>query len=215
MIFAAAAVGFSFDAMDMAAGMDRLAIMFEKNQEDDIRPDSLEFDDFWDENDHYASALRLFAAVLRSPGASTYLEKVDDKAYAQIIKHPLCLREIFAALLEDDDGSNNFDEDNRALTRGSNEGNLHNQGLAAWNMWKGLDLLQAIDLVFVNSLAHGKALDEGRSSRRSQTNKIRKVFWDGVKHVIDDNVDSADSEMRKKCTPTRRGESSGFVVHKA
>jgi hypothetical protein len=214
MIFAAAAVGFSFDAMDMAAGMDRLAIMFEKNQEDDIRPDNIEFDDFWDENDHYAKALRLFAEVLRSPCASTYVEKVEDKEYAQIIKHPLCLREIFAALLEDDDGSNNFDEDNCALTRGSSEGRLLNQGLATWNLWKGLDLLQAIDLVFVNSLAHGKALDEGRSSRRSQTNKIRKVFWDGIKQVIDESVANADPEMKKKCTPTRRGESSGFVVHK-
>lgn len=215
MIFAAAAMGTGFGARDMAVGIDRLAGLFDSNHDAEIRPRHVEKSEFWDYRGHYASALRLFSDILREPGSSIHLDRNRDADYCQVIKHPLCFRDIFAALLEDDDDANNFyANDSESITRSSSDGLLPNQGLSGWNMWRGLDLLQAIDLVFLNSLAYGKSIDEGKSSRRSQTNKLRKDFWDGIKRVLDSNVTDVDQELRRRCTPTRRGEASGFVVHK-
>ena len=77
-------------------------------------------------------------------------------------------------------------------------------------MWIGKDLLQAIDLVFLNSLAYGNALNQGRSQHRSSTNQLRKKFWSGISEILD----SIDLESRKQSMPTRRAEKSGFVVYK-
>ena len=198
----------------MAEGIDKLASLFEANQ-DEIRPHHVEKSDFWDNPLQYASALRLFSNILREPGALAHLEQAGGTDYGQVIKHPLCFRDIFSALLEDDDEANNFySGDSNSMTRGSSDGGLPNQGLSSWNMWKGFDLLQAIDLVMLNSRAYGKSIEGGRSSRRSQTNKLRKELWEGIKRVLDENLDATDQELRKRYTPTRRGEGSGFVVHK-
>jgi hypothetical protein len=80
-------------------------------------------------------------------------------------------------------------------------------------MWKGTDLLQAIDLVFLNILAYGKAVDEGRSQHRSRTNNLRKSLWNSINDVVVQHV-GMDVERRKQYTPTRRSETSGFVVYK-
>ena len=77
-------------------------------------------------------------------------------------------------------------------------------------MWIGKDLLQAIDLVFLNSLAYGNALNQGRSQHRSFTNQLRKKFWNGISEILD----KIDLESRKQSMPTRRAEKSGFVVYK-
>jgi hypothetical protein len=78
-------------------------------------------------------------------------------------------------------------------------------------MWIGKDLLQAIDLVFLNSLAYGNALNQGKSQHRSTTNQLRKKFWNGITDILSNN---SDLESRKQCMPTRRAEKSGFVVYK-
>jgi hypothetical protein len=200
-------------AMDMAASLDRLATMFESDQQGMIRPSYVERGFFWDEAEQYAAVLRLFSTILRTDDASPYLEQVDEEdlisqgnpIYSGIIKNQLCFRDIFASLL---DGFEDTDENLQG-----NDGRLVPYGLKNWNMWRGVDLLQAIDLVLLNSLAYGKVLDEGRQDR-SRTNRLRKLFWAGIKNQLDSYGGLMDDENRRKCTPTRRGESSGFVVHK-
>jgi hypothetical protein len=208
--------GDTIDALDLAAGLDRLAGMFDQRQDMHIRPFSVCKASFWDDSDKYACALRLFSEILRTPDSALFLERVDEEGlirmgntpYSRVVKHPLCFRDIVTALLEE------TDEMDKHVRGSDSNGVLAAESLSSWNMWRGNDLLQAIDLVFLNALAYGKADDEGRSNARSTTNKLRKLFWAGVKRVIDTHIGSMDSEQRRRCTPTRRGETSGFVVHK-
>jgi hypothetical protein len=206
-----------FDAGDLADGLDSLAVLFDCNQHDTVRPDDVEKESFWDDRCNFASALRLFSDILRAPDCTTmFLESVDEDEliqegklpYAEIVKHPLCFRDIASALLQEfNKVDNSIECSNGILPNGTT--------LKDWNMWKGRELLQAIDLVFLNSLAYGKANDgAGKTNKRSRTNKLRKVFWAGIKDVIDDSLPESDADERRRCTPTRRGESSGFVVKK-
>jgi hypothetical protein len=206
----------SSNAHHLAAAIDQLAALFESNQHSLLRPQYLdESESFWDETPRYADALRLLSNMLRAPeSASMFLERINEVElvhegklpYGSIIKHPLCFRDIVAALVED------FNVDSCNVV--SNTGTLPVPSLSSWNMWHGSELLQAIDLIFLNSLAYGKANDRSnKSAERSKTNKLRKALWAGIKDVIDDYA-APDVESRRRCTPTRRGESSGFVVHK-
>jgi len=209
----------TINAFDLADGLDSLATLFDSNQHDKVRPSDIigEVEGFWDDSCRYASALRLFSEILRSPDCTNFvLESVDEDEliqmgklpYTEIVKHPLSFRDIVSALLQDFNATDNSIEcSNGLLPFGTT--------LSDWNMWKGLELLQAVDLVLLNSLAYGKA-NEGasKSNARSRTNKLRKVLWAGIKQVVDDHMSSADAEGRRRCTPTRRGESSGFVVRK-
>lgn len=207
----------NFGAYDLADGLESLATLFDSDQHDIVRPDDVEKETFWDDRYQYASALRLFSEVLRSPDCtSMYLESVDEEEliqegklpYTEIVKHPLCFRDIVAALLQDYNRIDNSIECSSGVLPCLTT-------LDDWNMWKGRELLQAIDLVFLNSLAYGKANDDsGKSNIRSRTNKLRKVLWAGIKDVVDETLSSCDIEERRKVTPTRRGESSGFVVKK-
>jgi len=202
------------DVLDLAAGIDRLATMFDSNQTSLVRPSNIAATSFWDEAAKYESALRLFSEILRSPDSSSHVEAVNENdliqngrpPYSSVIRHPLCFRDIVHALMEETD-------DMHAHVTGNN-GQLSAEGLQSWNMWHGYDLLQAIDLVFLNALAYGKAADEGKSPERSKTNKLRKLLWAGIKDVIDSHIPSYDQDLKRQCTPTRRGESSGFVVCK-
>ena len=206
-----------YGAFDLADGLECIACFFDNNNQDRVRPDFIEKEPFWDSRYQYASALRLFCDILRNPDCTeAYLETADEDEliqegklpYTEIVRHPLSFRDIAGCLFED---YNMLENDIKC----SNGTLPHEAGLYKWNMWKGKDLLQAIDLVLLNSLAYGKANDgPDRTSMRSRTNKLRKLLWAGIKDVIDDNLLSNDPEERKKCTPTRRGESSGFVVKK-
>jgi len=206
-----------FGAVEIADGLDSLASLFLSNQHNKVRPDGIEKDPFWDDSVQYASALRLFSEILRAPECtSMFLESVDDNEliqegklpFIEVVKHPLCLRDIASALLRDFNAVDNSIEcSNGILPFGTT--------LPDWNMWKGIELLQAIDLVFLNSLAYWKVNDEGgKSNTRSRTNRLRKLLWAGIKEVIDDSLSPSDADERRRCTPTRRGESSGFVVRK-
>jgi len=210
----------SYDANELADGLDSLASLFDSDQYDKVRPENItNLDSFWDKSYPYACALRLFSEMLRSPQCSgLFLESVDQGEllqeemipYTRIVKHPLCFRDICSALLQDiNQSDSNISCSNGVLPSETT--------LVKWNMWRGMELLQAIDLVFLNSLAYGKA-NEGvsKSNTRSTTNKFRKLLWAGIREVIDASIGSNGSvEERRKNTPTRRGESSGFVVHKA
>mmetsp|Transcript_9076 Transcript_9076/g.22218 ORF Transcript_9076/g.22218 Transcript_9076/m.22218 type:complete len:878 (-) Transcript_9076:269-2902(-) len=207
----------NFDASELADGLDSLASLFDTNQHDKVRPDDIKKDYFWDDSVKYASALRLFSQILRAPDCSSmYLESIDDNEliqegklpYTEIVRHPLCFRDIASSLLQDFNRVDNSIECSSGILP-------FGTTLPDWNMWKGNELLQAIDLVFLNSLAYGKANDgAGKSNTRSRTNKLRKLLWAGIKGVIDDSLTSSDADERRKCTPKRRGESSGFVVRK-
>eukprot|EP00536_Pseudo-nitzschia_multiseries_P005451 jgi/Psemu1/303373/fgenesh1_kg.102_\ len=207
-----------YNASQLADGLDSLASLFDTNQHDKVRPEEVQQQSFWDESYPYASALRLFSEILRSPESSgLFLESIDEDElvhqgnlpYSDIVKHPLCFRDICASLLQD------FNRVDNSIA--CSDGILPcGTTLSDWNMWNGMHLLQAIDLVFLNSLAYGKANDaSSKSNARSKTNKLRKVLWAGIKEVIDASLGiNGSQEERRKCTPTKRGESSGFVVHK-
>jgi len=194
----------------IADNLDQLASIFDNNQQGAVRPIHAPYVDFWD-GENYASALKLFADLLRRSESPHFLEPVDEErlrqagnpqSFADVVRHPLSFRDIAVALLGDE-----------LQVSAGNDGCLSDRALAAWNMWKGTDLLQAIDLVFLNSLAYGKSLDEGRSPHRSLTNKIRKALWNGITEIVQPQKLSAD--MKKKCMPVRRSEASGFVVRKS
>lgn len=189
----------------------RLAQLFEVDRSNLVRPGNISKKGFWDQPLKYASALRLFADILRDPDAYFLLDTAEMTSvcippYTSVIRHPISFGEITTALVEDSD-------DNTHTIVG-NDGRLTSVGLSSWNMWHGFDLLHAIDLVLLNSLAYGKATNEGRFSDRSKTNKVRKILWTGIRDVVETSFGAHEQDEKKKCTPTRRGESSGFVVLK-
>jgi hypothetical protein len=200
-------------AFAMAENLDGLADLFEQDPNPMMRPAGIPQASFWD-GEQFASALRIFSSLLRFPDSSHFVDRVDEERlfqaghlpFSHIIKHPLCFRDIVSALLQDPE------ELGGDLSLGEN-GDLPVRGLSSWNMWKGTDLLQAIDLVFLNILAYGKAVDEGRSQHRSRTNGLRKSLWNSINDVVAQHV-GMDAELRKQYTPTRRSETSGFVVYK-
>ncbi|KAL3940705.1 MAG: hypothetical protein SGBAC_004801 [Bacillariaceae sp.] len=197
------------NALDLAQTLDGLALMFDRKQHWTIRPNNIPLEAFWDGAEKYASALRLFSELLKSPDSGDFVDAVDhtqSPSYGNIIKHPLCFRDVVSALLDDSEAAS------KSLV--GNTGQLVAQGLSSWNMWRGKDLLQALDLVLLNSLAYTKAVQEGQGGNRSYTNKLRKQLWVGIKDVLDSHMDEMDQDQRKRCTPTRRGETSGFVIYK-
>lgn len=200
-------------ARAMATNLDRIAELFESGQHMAIRPATILRGTFWDGH-RYAFALRLFSNILRQPVAIHFVERVNEDVFIQagfppfshIIKHPISFRDIVSSLMWNVELTGNFPC--------GKDGQLTVQGLAKWNMWIGMDLLQAIDLVLLNSLAYGKHIELDKRTRfRSDTNKIRKLLWDEINRVIHIGC-HGDDFRRKACTPTRRSEVSGFVVYK-
>ena len=195
------------NALSLARNLEELALMFCSNQHWSIRPNNIPLEAFWDGPEKYASVLRLFSELLKSPDSADFVDAVDQAqvpSYAHIVKHPLCFRDVVCALLDESEAAK------KSLV--GNNGQLVAQGLSSWNMWRGKDLLQALDLVLLNSLAFGRATQE--DGNRSQTNKLRKQLWVGIKDVLDSHMDEMDQDQRKGYTPTRRGETSGFVIYK-
>ncbi|GAX20095.1 hypothetical protein FisN_18Lh033 [Fistulifera solaris] len=191
----------------LANSIEQLAVAME--EEKLVVPRVLERETFWNPS-RFASALRLFALILRQPEAIHFVDNVNEDAlvdsghrlFSHVVKHPLCFRDIQAALIQNDSQS-------ESLVPRTNNGKLLSP--SQWNMWKGSELLQAIDLIFLNSLAYGQALGEGKSQHRSKVNKLRKTLWNGIHAILQAECDAA---ARRLYTPTRRSEDSGFVVYK-
>lgn len=197
----------------IANNLDRVAEYFDSGQQAILRPITAPHGSFWD-GTRYARVLRIFTTIIRSPEAVSFIERVDEDAliqtgfppFSHVIKHPLSFRDISASLIWNVDA-------NDSIPCGK-DGVLPVLSLKKWNMWKGMDLVQAIDLVFLNSLAYGKHLNnDKRSPHRSSTNKLRKMLWDEIGSVILAHAGS-DAFRRKSVTPTRRSETSGFIVYK-
>jgi hypothetical protein len=204
-------------AMMLSRKLDNLAVYFRQHREAEVRPMTAPRGPFWN-GERYADALELFGSILRNSEAVHFMERVSDdallevdskrKVYTHIIKNPLCFKDIASSLFD-----NIHSEHNGNSPSGYKDGRLPGRGLAAWNMWKGMDLLQSLDLVLLNSLAYGKVTGEGRSRHRARTNELRKFLWTRIQSIVAEHVGS-DAERRRQYTPTRRSESSGFVVFK-
>ena len=151
---------------------------------------------------------------MRRPEALVFIERVDEDAliqvghppFSHVIKHPMSLRDIASSLIW------NVDADANMLC--GKDGVLPVWDLRKWNMWKGMDLLQAIDLVLLNSLAYGTQIgSDKKAPHRASTNKLRKILWDEIGKIVQANV-GGDAFRRKSIIPTRRSETSGFIVYK-
>jgi hypothetical protein len=172
----------------------QLADAWEANQL--IRPPHVHASQFWRGN-HFAEALRLFAGLLldarpQQATMSLLAAPTDDDAcvkagqppFSHVIKHPIAFRCIVNSLVD-------------------RTGNLPDKSLASWNMFDGKDMLQAIDLVLLNSLAYGKMVN-AENTVRQEVNHLRRVLWTGIQKI----------GPRKTDQPTRRTEGSGFVVYR-
>lgn len=201
------------EAIKLATDLDSLADVFEIGQHTNIRPRNapVQAGAFWD-GVLYGSSLRLLSQLLRMPESVHFLDPVDindpkhvHPPYLSVIKNPICLRDIVSSLIPDTFNCLEFES--------GRDGILNQDGLSFWNMWCGQDLLQAVDLVFLNSLAYGKIGEGGRSSQRTETNRLRKKLWSGLHEIITDQV-GTNKDLQKQHAPTKRGETSGFVIHK-
>jgi hypothetical protein len=159
-----------------------------------MRPPHVHASPFWRGN-RFAEALRLFADLLdaRQQATMSFLaEPTDDNAcvkagqppFSHVVKHPIAFRCIVNSLLD-------------------RSGSLPDKTLSSWNMFDGKDMLQAIDLVLLNSLAYGKMVN-AETSVRQEINVLRKLLWAGIQKI----------GARKTDLPTRRMETSGFVVYR-
>ena len=200
------------DAVKLATDLDSLADVFEIGQHTSIRPRTAPVQPgaFWD-GARYGSALRVFSQILRMPESVHFLEPVDINDpmyrphYCSVVKNPICFTDITSALIPETFSNLDFDS--------GRDGVLSQDQLANWNMWCGQDFLQAIDLVLLNSLAYGKVCDTGRPPTRTETNRLRKALWNGLTDIIQEEVGD-NKEVQKQHAPTKRGETSGFVIYK-
>mmetsp|Transcript_31201 Transcript_31201/g.46137 ORF Transcript_31201/g.46137 Transcript_31201/m.46137 type:complete len:760 (-) Transcript_31201:643-2922(-) len=146
--------------------------------------------DFWDY--HWGFVVKLFASYIRKREAVWFLEPVEEEElnalgrppYRSIVKNPLSFRCIFNALTDRNSGG---------ILKSTNLG---------FNVSHGRDLIQAIDLVFLNALAYN---GKEKTELRTDTTFLRKTFWDSVRKK---------SLGDRSVVPTKRGETSGFVVVK-
>ena len=148
--------------------------------------------DYWDI--HWSFVISLFALILREREAPWFLEPVNEEEliacgrpeYRSVVRNPLSFRCIINAL-------------NNSRLPGGN-GKLVNTDLP-FDVRHGRELLQAIDLVFLNALAY----NSGRINVdvRRDTLKLRRMFWDQIK---------AKAADHRGEIPTKRGVTSGFVV---
>jgi len=143
---------------------------------------------FWNQPRNFAYAVRLLAALIRNPAASMMTEPTiqnsNDDFKLNIMK-PLCFRDIANALLC-----------TTTAYKGKLMVSLH------WNMFNGRDLLEATDLVLLNSLVFYSR--NKSSALRPVIIQLRKRFWEDIRSRARDRANM----------PMKRGEKSGYVVSK-
>jgi len=191
-------------AHDMATRLEVLAQTYEQGLARQHNQMRVNMDAFWNQDFNYAYILRLLATIMRSPQARMFLEPIDEEEltalglpeYRSVIKNPLSFRDIYRSIIGNEDLSD-------GRTRSRKRGHLPGTSLS-WNMKCGIDLLQAMDLVFLNCLAY---FGKERDHYRNETTRLRKMLWDGIYQRVgcSDRIN----------IPTKRGESSGFVVYKS
>uniref|UniRef100_A0A7S2PYH7 RanBP2-type domain-containing protein n=1 Tax=Skeletonema marinoi TaxID=267567 RepID=A0A7S2PYH7_9STRA len=164
-------------------------------------------DRFWGAPDKFPRLLALFRTIIQHPSSHRFVEPVNESrlfvmgmpSYTSVVKYPICFHAIVLALSRSEDAVTYP----HLSTRLAN-GVLGIDGLQDWNMWNGLHLIEAIDLVFLNALAY----DGNDATNRSETELLRKVLWDGVNSILK----SLQPHERKNHLPSRRDETSSFVI---
>jgi hypothetical protein len=176
----------------------------------------MQTDQFWAKSDTFPQILLLFRSILQHPTSHRFLEPVNETQlfmmgspeYTSIVKHPLCFHEIVSALSRSEDAVKH-----PYLTMRLSNGKLAvaNMGeLEHWNMWNGLHLIEAIDLVLLNSLAYSGSL-ENSGQVQIETESLRDLLWEGVNSMLK----RLQPHRRRDHLPQRRSVDSGFVVVKA
>ena len=137
---------------------------------------------YWDRS--WSVIIDLLCKIFQKSNSCWMLE--FDERELSIVKNSICFSDIVEAL---------------ATPQGN--GQLVRTKLS-WSMYKMNDLLQAIDLVFLNKLAMN---GPKRTRMRNDVMTVRKYFWNALeKH--------ASKSPTKVTLPTKRSERSGFVIKK-
>ncbi len=183
-------------AQQLAEAVEVIASALEEGRE--VRPaGTINVLDFWSSPViNYINLLRLFQRLLLHNAARYLLDPVaeskhfrhESTRYYQLVKNPLSFREIVSAIV-----------DLNANVNGN--GKLPISTLKKWNMFEGKYFIQAMDLVFLNTLAF---IGKEATPMRKEIQHLRKMFW---KHI-------RDVGCEKKQIPIRRTENSEFLIWK-
>jgi hypothetical protein len=177
--------------------IDSIACALEEGRE----PRPLEFinhSDFWSNPaSNYVFVLRLFRDMILSDSSQYLLDPIalseniqdDLQRYYSLIKNPLGFRDIVVALAK-----NSSD---------NNPGQLDTSSLKKWNMFEGKWLIQAVDLVLLNTLAF---IGKETSPLRKQILALRKASWKLIRNV---GITETSKNM-----PPRRTENSDFLLYR-
>ncbi|KAL7541348.1 hypothetical protein ACHAXR_010838 [Thalassiosira sp. AJA248-18] len=190
-------------------------------------------DPFWGTMDTFPRILLLFRTILQNPTSTRFLEPTNEShlfmigmpAYSSIVRHPLlCFHEIVSALSRSDDAVKYPHltmrlANGKLLTSTMNSSSSDDDcdEFQHWNMWNGLHLIEAIDLVLLNSLAYNnnKVNGDYGESKTSQliveTESLRNVLWDGVNGILKERLQPHE---RREHMPQRRSANSNFVTVK-
>ncbi|KAL7548708.1 hypothetical protein ACHAWF_011974 [Thalassiosira exigua] len=170
-------------------------------------------DPFWSRTDVFPRVLELFRTVLQDPASRRWLEPPDEgrpyatgtPRYDSVVRHPLCFHAIVGALSRSEDAVTM-----PHLTMRLSNGRLPNAvgELSRWNMWDGKRLIEAIDLVLLNSLAYDRAggREEARSSDEARS--LRTALWNGVDDVLRERL---RPDERVQQLPRKRSARGSFV----
>eukprot|EP00978_Attheya_sp_CCMP212_P045154 scaffold335166_cov51-Attheya_sp.AAC.1 len=195
----------------LRARIEPLMEAFENGKPDMVRPDCFRKNtkDFWSYNEPYAHVLGICSTLLQNEMSLDFLEPHDlamtsiegMTGYKKVVRNPLCFRDIINAL---DGGSNN-------TKRGPSDDGL--LPCRNWNVWNGLDFLQAMDLIFLNCIAYHKRESSGNENDTIyHANSLRKLLWEKITDYVNQSSESHD--IRKSYMPTRRGPGSGYIIYK-
>uniref|UniRef100_A0A7S2LRZ5 RanBP2-type domain-containing protein n=1 Tax=Leptocylindrus danicus TaxID=163516 RepID=A0A7S2LRZ5_9STRA len=152
-----------------------------------IKVESLDFGDrshavlFWDRN--WKFVLDLFCRLLRKSACKWVLDL--ESTDTDVINHPVGFRDIVETLLSQ---------------RGN--GKLPRYVKVKWSVYKMDELLQAIDLALLNTLA---LTGPSKSLLRTDVLALRRYFWSALERQVN---------LHSGSLPTKRTEKSGFVVNK-
>jgi len=153
--------------------------------------------DFWNTTGQLVYVLKVFRLILFESTSKRHVNSADKTeeyqktiaVYDSLVRTSLCFSDIVEVLT---DGGH-------VKVKKKTRGKLKPKHLSAWNMFNARDLVQAIDLVFLNSLCY-----EGKSttSARIETKRLRKLLWDNI------ILRGGPAKI------TKRSETSGFVTIK-
>jgi len=184
-------------AVELVGNIEQIVQALETGQ--DIRPQSAQgCRDFWSNPTcNFIIVLRLFQKLINDTASHSFLDPANRQEYDNLIKNPLCFRDIVAALCNDD-ACESYAVNGARIVRKT--GVLGCSGLKKWNMFEGSKLIQAVDLVLLNNLA---VMGKSTNLHRKNVMRLRKSFWEQIR-----NCSLGD----KNNIPTKRKETSGFVI---